>query len=214
MKTRIMFLVLLPLLFISCSFNGVRGNGESISELREVHNFNRFDVSGNFDVNIKVGENERVEIFAESNLMKFIKTRVKKNTLYLSTRKNLRPTEDLMVLISVPKLYAIDCSGINDIVAENIDSEKFDIDLSGAGSINISGKTGLLRIDVSGAADLMAKELITEDIRIDVSGAANAEIFASNSCKAEVSGAGFIELYGDATDVNMDISGAGSLERR
>ena len=60
----------------------------------------------------------------------------------------------------------------------------------------------------------MAKELITEDIRIDVSGAANAEIFASNSCKAEVSGAGFIELYGDATDVNMDISGAGSLERR
>ncbi|MDX1700404.1 MAG: head GIN domain-containing protein, partial [Melioribacteraceae bacterium] len=156
----------------------------------------------------------RVEIFAESNLMKHIKTRVKKNTLYLSSRKNLRPTEDLMVLISVPELLAIDCSGVNDIVAENINSENFDIDLSGAGSINISGMTGLLKIDVSGAADLMAKELITEDIRIDVSGAANAEVFASNSCKAHVSGAGFIELYGDATDVNMDISGAGSLERR
>ena len=63
-------------------------------------------------------------------------------------------------------------------------------------------------------ADLMAKNLITEDVSIDVSGAANAEVYASKSCIAEVSGAGYIELYGDAVDVNMDISGAGSLTRK
>ena len=129
-------------------------------------------------------------------------------------KENLRPRDDLKIIISVPNLESIDCSGVNDVIAKGVNSDKFEIDLSGAASIKIAGSAKRLYIDVSGAADLLAKELITEDVRIDVSGAANAEIYASNSCDAEVSGAGYIELYGDAKDVNMNISGAGSLERK
>jgi len=214
MKRNLILLILISLSVISCKITGIKGNGDLITDTRKVDEFERIDVSGNFDVNITVGEEQRLEILAESNLLKYIKTKVKKQTLYIHSRKNLRPREDLKIIVTVPELYAIECSGVNDICAKGINSDEFYIDLSGAGSINISGTTGILNIDVSGAADLMAKNLITEDISIDVSGAANAEVYASNSCNAEVSGAGFIELYGDAVDVSMDISGAGSIERK
>lgn len=198
----------------SCKLTGIKGNGDLVEEIREVETFRKIDVSGNYDVEINVGESTKLEIVAESNLLKYIKTKVKRNTLYISSKENLRPKEDLKIIISCPDLEAIECSGVNDIIAEGINSEKFDIDLSGAGSIDISGEANLFRIEVSGAADLMARHFHTSDVKIDVSGAANAEVFATRSCDAEVSGAGYIELYGDAKDVTYDISGAGSLERK
>jgi len=214
MKAKIILLVFISFLLVSCKLTGIKGNGDLVNDLREVEGFEKVDISGNFEVEINVGENTRLEIIAESNLLKYIKARVKKNTLYISSRENLRPRKDLKILINCPELYAIECSGVNDIIAKGINSDEFDIDLSGAASIDISGKTEYLKIDVSGAADLMARHFLTENVSIDVSGAANAEVYASHSCNAEVSGAGFIELYGEAKDVNMDISGAGSLERR
>lgn len=214
MKSKLLFILILSSLLVSCKLSGIKGNGDLVTENRELEEFNKIDISGNFDVEITVGEPNNIEIIAESNLLKFIKTKVKKNTLYIMTKENLRPRNDLRIIISVPNLLAIDCSGVNDVFAEGIASDRFDIDLSGAASINISGDTEYLKIDISGAADLMARDFITEDIKIDVSGAANAKVFANRSCDAEVSGAGYIELYGDAKDVNMDISGAGSLERK
>lgn len=214
MKFSYLLLILLSITFVSCKLTGIKGDGNLTTDIREVEEFEKIDVSGNFEVDVKVGEAKKLEIIAESNLLRFIKTKVKRNTLYISSRENLRPRRELKIIVSVPTLYAIECSGVNDIFAEGINSDQFDIDLSGAGSINISGMSEYLKIDVSGAADLMAKNLITEDVSIDVSGAANAEVYASKSCKAEVSGAGYIELYGDAVDVNMDISGAGSLTRK
>ncbi len=214
MKYKLLSILILSLTLVSCKLTGIRGNGDLISETRDVEEFQKIDVSGNYEVEITVGEETSLKIIAESNLMKYIKTKVKKNTLFISSRENLRPREDLKLIVSVSNLTAIECSGVNEILAEGINSEEFYIDLSGAGSIDISGQAGLLRIDVSGAADLMAKDFLTEDITIDVSGAANAEVYASNSCDAEVSGAGYIELYGEARDVNMDVSGAGSLERK
>lgn len=214
MKYKILFVLLVSTLFVSCKLTGIKGNGDLITETRAIEDFIKLDVSGNFDVEVIVGKPLSLEIVAESNLMKYIKTKVKNNTLYILTKENLRPREDLKIIVSVSKLEAIECSGVNDVIAQGVNSDKFEIDLSGAASINISGSANRLYIDVSGAADLLAKELITEDVRIDVSGAANAEIYANNSCDADVSGAGYIELYGNAQDVNMNISGAGSLERK
>ena len=211
MKSKLLLLIFVSLIIVSCRLTGVKGNGNLTTDIRDIDEFRKVDVSGNFEVEINVGEEQNLRIIAEENLLKYIKTKVKRNTLYISTRENLRPQEDLIIMISVPELVAIECSGVNNIIARGIDSDEFEIDLSGAASIEIEGKAELLKIDVSGAADLSAKNFITDDVKIDVSGAANAEIYANHSVDADVSGAGFIELYGDAKDVNMDISCACSL---
>lgn len=214
MKFSLLILISISLSLVSCRFGGVRGNGEVISETREIEDFNKIDISGNYEVHIQMDDENKMEVFAESNLMKYIHTYVKGNTLYITSKKNLKPRKDLIIKLMCKELNSIDCSGVNDIIASDIRSDYFKIDLSGAGSIKIDGEANRLKIDVSGAADLDARNFITKSVNIDVSGAANASIYASESCNAEVSGAGYIELYGDAKDVSTDISGAGSLTRK
>ena len=205
-------LLTIPLLF-SCSFNGIRGNGNIVNEEREISQFNKIDVSGRFDVDIEVGKSVSLVITAEDNLLKYIKTKVRNNTLIISTKENLHPRDDLVLKITTPKLNEIDCSGANDLTIDNVKSDKFSIDLSGAGSIEINGKAKKFYIDISGAADLDASEFIVEDVKIDISGAASADVYASKSLDAEVSGASSIKLYGNAEDVKTDISGIGSFSR-
>ena len=206
------FLLTIPLLF-SCSFNGIRGNGNIVNEEREISQFNKIDVSGRFDVDIEVGKSVSLVITAEDNLLKYIKTKVRNNTLIITTKENLHPRDDLVLKITTPKLNEIDCSGANDLTIANVKTDKFSIDLSGAGSIEINGKAKKFYIDISGAADLDASEFIVEDVKIDISGAASADVYASKSLYAEVSGASSIKLYGNAEDVKTDISGIGSFSR-
>lgn len=214
MKTKILIIFSLLFFLVSCKLGGIRGDGNLTSEERSVDNFTRVDVSGNFNVEISVGEDLYLKVNTDKNLLKHIITKVKRNTLYIYSHENLKPRNEMEIVISVPKLEEIECSGMNDIFAAGIETDEFSIDLSGAGSIELEGKTKKFKVDVSGAADLEANNFIADDILIDVSGAANAEIFANKSVNADVSGAGNIELYGDAQDVNMDVSGAGSLVRK
>ncbi|MBK7106768.1 MAG: DUF2807 domain-containing protein [Ignavibacteriae bacterium] len=214
MIKNIMFLIFVSITIISCKIGGIKGNGEEITEIREVDSFQKIDVSGNFDVLVEGGKDQNIEIFSESNLIDFIKTKVKNNTLHIYSKENLRPTKKMLISISIPELRAINCSGANNVQAKAVTSNNFEIDLSGAGSVEIEGATNYLNIDLSGAADLIAKDFISENIKIDVSGAANAKVYASNSIDADISGAGNIELYGDANDVRTDISGVGSLDRK
>ena len=205
-------LLTIPLLF-SCSFNGIRGNGNIVNEEREISQFNKIDVSGRFDVDIEVGKSVSLVITAEDNLLKYIKTKVRNNTLIITTKENLHPRDDLVLKITTPKLNEIDCSGANDLTIANVKSDKFSIDLSGAGSIEINGIAKKFYIDISGAADLDASEFLVEDVKIDISGAASADVYASKSLYAEVSGASSIKLYGNAEDVKTDISGIGSFSK-
>lgn len=214
MKKYILFSILLTIPFIfSCSFNGIRGNGNTVNEKRDITEFNKIDVSGRFDVDVEVGKPVSLVIIAEDNLLKFIKTKVKNNTLIISTKENLRPRNDLIIKLTTPKLVAIDCSGANDLTIDDVNSNEFSIDLSGAGSIEINGKAKIFYIDISGAADLEASEFFTESVKIDISGAASAEVYAYQSLDAEVSGASSIKLYGDAKNVRTDISGVASFSR-
>ncbi|MCB0730436.1 MAG: DUF2807 domain-containing protein [Ignavibacteriae bacterium] len=214
MKIKYSLFVVLSIIISSCKLSGIKGNGDVQSEIRKIENFDKIDVSGKYIVDINIDKNLKLEIEAESNFFKYIKTEVKNDILFIYSSENLKPTEDLRIRLDIPKLNGIECSGANEIYAKGINSSDFKVDLSGASSINLAGKSSLLKIDVSGAADLFAKEFFSEDVEIDVSGAANAEVFASNSLDADVSGAGNIQIYGDAKKVKTNISGAGSIDRK
>lgn len=214
MLKNILLCVIASFSLISCKIGGIKGNGIEITENRELKSFNKIDVSGNFDVTVVSDNSQDVEVISETNLIDLIKTNVKNNTLYIYSQENLRPTKEMIISIKLPKLVAINCSGANNVIAKDIYSQDFNIDLSGAGSVKIDGKSVNTNIDLSGAADLIAKDFISENVKVDISGAANAQVHAVNSLVADISGAGNVELYGEPNNVSTDISGVGSLERK
>ncbi len=201
------------ILFTNCNFNGIRGNGKIVKEERNVSEFNKIDIAGKFDVQVDVGKQTKIIVIAEKNLLKYIKVKVKKNNLIIYTKGNIHPVKDMKIKIDTPNLNSVECSGANDLEIKHVNSEKFFIDLSGAGNIKIEGKTRKLFIDISGAADLVAKELLAENVRINISGAANAEIYSSKSLEADLSGVSSVKLYGNAKNIKKDISGVATFTK-
>lgn len=216
MKRTILFLSLTLLVLSGCyhKFGQATGSGTMKVEKRTVPSFNAIHLSGAYDAEIVVQKEQRLEIEGDDNLLPLITTEVKSGVLDIGNSKSFSTKNKLHLRISVPSLDAISSSGASDIVISSVKSDGFSIDISGAGSLQVSGETQSVEIKQSGAGDVDAKELHAAKVNVDLSGAASADVYASEELRASVSGAGNVNYYGDPKTVNKDVSGAGSIMKR
>lgn len=215
MKKASLILILVITAFMTgCKIWGIRGNGNVKEETREVTEFDAIEASGAYTIDISVGDKPSLEISAEENLLKYIKTSVHGGKLVIDNKKSISPRKEIYIRITTPSLNSVESSGANNLSAYNINSDNFKVDLSGAGHIRLEGEAGRVRIDLSGAGGLNAKKLRAKDVRIEVSGASSADVYASEFLDASVSGVGSIDFYGDPKKVNTSVSGVGSINRK
>jgi hypothetical protein len=215
MKSRLLItFVVFSTLLLGCRIGGVRGSGNLEEAERMLDDFSKIEISGAYDVKVEIGDESKVFISAEDNLLPLIKTVVKGNRLEIYSKKNLKPREDIYIKVTTKELTALESSGASNIRAKDIDTDKFYAELSGAGTIRLSGVTQDLKIVMSGAGTIDAKSFIADDVKVSISGACSGTVHANESLLAEVSGVGSIDYYGDPKDVSTDVSGVGSINRR
>jgi len=226
---RILFLIVIVFSFYSC-VNTIDGDGNVITEERNVSTFKKIDISGHFEVFINQGNTEKVEIEADQNLIELIESETKNNTLYIKSKEPIGDAESLKLYITVVDIKDIDISGAVELNSKGtIAAEELEIEISGAADINIDVEANLLKMDMSGASettlkgkvenfeielsgasDLQAEKLKTKHTVVDISGAGNAKVFAKKTLDVEVSGAGSVKYKGNPK-ITKDISGAGSV---
>ncbi|MFH1197576.1 MAG: head GIN domain-containing protein [bacterium] len=210
----ILFAAMTVIMLAGCNWRGIKGSGDLKSVTREIENFDEVEIGGAFDVYIKVGEKTSLEIKGDDNLLQYIRTRVKGNTLEIDTRKNIRPRKGITINITTPDLEKIVSSGASSISAINFKNDELSVYLSGAGSIDLKGETKELHVEMSGAGSLDADNLRAEDVSVSISGACSADVYAINSLDASVSGVGSIDYLGNPTRINSNVSGVGSINRK
>ncbi len=214
MRTRsLVYLLLLSFVLLGCRFTGVRGSGDLEEDTRTFESFSSLEISGAYEVRVIMGDEYKVHISADDNLIPLIRTKVKNSTLKIYSKKNLRPREEIVITVTTKELESIESSGASEITATDIDCSRFSVSLSGAGGIILSGKTDILDISMSGAGNIDSKNLISDDVYISVSGVGDATVYASNILKAEVSGVGNIEYVGNPSKVSSNVSGVGSISK-
>ncbi len=213
MKKIIFIITLLSIIIIGCRPWGIKGNGNVIVEERNITSFNKVSVSGIFHVKIVSGKDFGVKIRAEENLMKYIETFKEGKTLYIETKRHLSPKKKMQVKITMPELLSIESSGVNKILAKNIETEKLDIDLSGAGEIKLVGRVDKLNADISGASELNAIKLKCSEVNIDISGASHAIVNAREALFVDASGASSVKYLGNPEKLVTDVSGVSSVKR-
>jgi len=215
MKIKIFTLVILALTLSSCRYGrGVRGNGHVVEKEFTVPAFEKVDLSGIYSVEISIGNEQSVLVKAEENLMKYLKVKVRNNTLFFDTKRNISPRKGIKAIVVLKSLKGINASGASFAKAKNIDADDISIDISGASKVEISGSAGNLDLHVSGAAKLYAKNFVCKKVSADVSGAGNAVINVTEKFYADVSGAGSLSYYGNPNDFSFDTSGAGSIKKK
>jgi len=230
MQIKRIFLGLVIALTLNSCIDVLDGNGEVVKEKRTISSFNKIDISGAYEVLINQGNDERLTIEADENLLEIIETEVRNNTLYISSKQAIGNAEALKLYITAVNLEDIDVSGAvklsnkgtfeakklaievsgAGVIDVDVAVENLLIDMSGASETNLKGSSDNFEISISGAGELTAKKFRTENTTIDISGAGSATVFANKTLNVSVSGAGSIEYKG-SPKLTKDISGAGSV---
>ena len=213
-----MILLILGLVTSGCAITlrYEEGSGVLVTEQRDVSGFDRVSFEGFGTLIITHGSKESLTIEAEDNILPRIETNVRGGTLEIGFDTDrwqdiIRPTKSITYTLTVITLDGIALSGAGSIEASGIDAERFDVELSGAGSIEIYGFAVAQDINVSGAGSYDSGEIKSEHIDVNISGAGNATVWATESLDVNISGVGNVSYYGHP-QVRESVSGLGNLK--
>ncbi|WP_276134022.1 head GIN domain-containing protein [Polluticoccus soli] len=216
------YLFILPLILAasaSCKHQFVKGTGASATETRNVQQFTAVLVEAPINAIITVDEHlaaNAVQITGYSNLLPLVKTEIKGNKLRVYTDEGVHfdTDKDIEVKISMAAISSLEITGAGEaLVAGNVKSDKFDLDITGAGNVTIDNiNSNTFIADLSGAGSLTVKNGMVDRAVYDVTGAGEVTSFPlkAKHVEANVTGAGDVEVH--ATDkLNADITGVGSI---
>jgi hypothetical protein len=233
-----MFSLLLALSLSSCitiklNNKDIRGSGELITQDFQVSDFDRLDFNGIGNIIITQGETESLQVEAERNVIERLEISSGGKMLKIGYKNNffnIIPTKTINFYLSVKDLREISISGVGSIKCDKLTTDDLSIDssgagsvdmnlittvfemaLSGAGKVNITGQTQSQSIDISGAGSYNAKEFTSKDCEISISGLGRATVNASDTLDVNMSGLGSVEYIGKPA-ISQEISGGGSVK--
>jgi hypothetical protein len=196
-----------------CDWRGVRGNGNIKTEQRPVTTFNRIEAGGFYDIQWQPGP-PSLSLTTDENLLANIATSVSGNVLKIETHGQIAPTHGVRLVISSESLGGADLSGALKLEASQLSGDRFTLETSGASKVTLAGAVNRLAANLTGASKLNAAALQSQDVEISVTGAGKADVTATNSLKAAITGAGRVSYGGNPKSIEKKITGAGRISPR
>lgn len=182
--------------------------GETVRRSFELQDFSAIEISGAYDLDVKVGDDYSVTISGHETELARSEVSVRNGALVLGSRKRLHREKDhdghdsLTATVTLPALDRLTVSGVVDADISGVDAGAFEVNLSGVGEVNIEGRCKRLDARVSGVGELNARALECAEADIALSGMGEASVYAREAAKAEVSGMGEINIYGSPKTVD------------
>lgn len=214
-KITLLLILITALVLVACDQMIIEGSGKVVEESREVLPADVIDVCCGMELYLTQDELPSLRIEAEDNLIGDIVDDHSGSTLTLeyqdSPTKIHRPTIPVKVFVTMPDIQGVTVSGGGRFEAEQIDSQKLAVNLSGGsqGRIDSASATDLT-VDVSGGGRFISDNLEADKAKFDLSGGSEAEVdaLAAGDVQFSISGGG--RLDGQrilATNMEMDLSG-------
>ena len=195
-------------------FSKVKGSGNIQIEKRNVSGFTSVKTGGAITVDVVSQRDFGVEVEADDNLLEYVKTEVRGDTLKIYTEGCISTRTPIRVRIAMPQIESFEVSGASSGTLTNVKNETLSLDASGASKIKTDGEVKELIVDLSGASRLDAENLKADDVTVDASGASSATVVALNDLNAEASGASTIRYAGEPKNLKKDLSGASSIKQK
>ena len=220
--------------FVNAQFwkTKISGNGNVISEQRQVGNFDKLSVTGPFEVKIVPG-NDKLQIKADENLMNIIETYVKSGKLVIRINPDftIRKFTELFVEVPTDYLSKIVLTGsgkiynTSDFTWKNLkltltgsgemdfltNVPHLDVLLTGSGDIKLQGQADLLEATLTGSGELLAKNLDVTDANITLTGSGEAYIRCRDRLKIKIFGSGDVYYFGEPKYLKTKTFGSGDV---
>ena len=192
----------------------IEGSGDMETRELSLKEFDEIEVGGAFDLEITLGDEQKVVMTIDDNHWDNLEAEVHGRTLEIGWDKSCDPDGECTVVIVVRDLQAMDIHGAADVEIEGYRGDSFTFSVSGAAELEMDGEVDKLDIQISGAGDIDTRGLKAKSVEVSVSGAAKANVFASESFEGRVSGVGTINYWGDPEHQKTKVSGLGNIRRK
>lgn len=212
----------------------VKGNGNVITQERNIDNVSRLKIRGAINVELVPGSSGIVRVEADENLMRYIITRNEDGWLVIRTRDNvsLRSERPVKVYVSADMIRSIQIAGSGNVhgrgkfdgadkleidiagsgdVELSVNTPKVLVDIAGSGNVSLSGETRDAVVNIAGSGNYEAADLLTETTDIDIAGSGDARVHADVRLKADVLGSGNVFYRGKA-EVESHSTGSGKVK--
>jgi hypothetical protein len=194
------------------SSSGVQGSGVAATQSRPLATFSSLDLAGSNNVTVVVGGRQSVVVHADSNLMRYVTTRVVAGSLVVGTTGGFTTRSPMSVAVSVPSLAAVKLSGTGEISVTGIDAPRLTVALPGSGALYAGGTVNQLDVTLSGSGMAQLDNLVAHDVHAVVSGSGLIRVTATTSLNAAVPGSGAI-IYSGNPQVTSSVTGSGTVTR-
>jgi hypothetical protein len=189
------------------------GSGTPAHEERELPTITRLKLDGSADVEVRIGTEQRVVVFADDNLLDRVTTEVFDGELVVGMRSGSYSTRSqIRIELETTSLEAIEIRGSGDVSAEGLDAPKLEISVSGSGDVRAQGRVERLSASISGSGDLELGELSTRRARVSISGSGDVNVNVEESLDAKIAGTGDIHYSGDPHELIKSVTGSGDVE--
>jgi Putative auto-transporter adhesin, head GIN domain len=192
--------------------SGVQGSGVAATQARVLPAFSRLDLAGSNNVTVAVGGRQSVVVHADSNLIRYVTTRVAAGTLVIGTAGSFTTRSPMSVEVSVPSLAAVTLSGSGKISVTGIDAPRLTLMLPGSGRVYAGGTVTQLDVTLGGSGLAQLDSLAARDVHAVVAGSGLIRVTATASLNAAVTGSGAV-IYSGNPQVTSSVTGSGTVTR-
>lgn len=214
----------------------IKGNGNVVTKTRTTSNYDGVGIGGNFDVILVQGKEGKITIEAEENIIPYIETEVKGNTLQVNYEKNIniRSTKRITITINYSDIDKVSLGGSGNVSNEgviksndfkvslggsgnitlNVDAKEIASSIGGSGNIKLKGNTNEFTCSIAGSGSIKAYDLNTDTLSANIAGSGSINSTVKNKIKAKVVGSGSIYYKGNPTHVDSKSVGSGDIVNR
>ena len=184
----------------------------------EIHGVREIAVAGSWQVNLRRGDEWRMDLSYPDALADSVEVRVVGERLRLDVRSeswwdepDILPFADIVM----PELEEVDVNGSALLDLKGFRGQHLDIDVAGASRlVGHDGHFDALELSVAGASHIDLKGVTVRDANVDLAGASEVTLtMHGGSLSGSIAGTGSVEYYGEVPAERIQIAGFARVER-
>lgn len=202
------------ILIIACNRHVIKGNGNVVTQQREVVQFDRLLIGDDFVVTLsKSSSAPALQVVTDDNVQPYVITQTDDNQLSVMIKPEYRvePSQPIEVVINSEQLKEIELNDKAQLTAGNLSGDALTFKASGEATAILQGKVDQLSYFLNGNAQLNAKNLAGESVTVNIEGDAKVSVDVEKKLDIYINGSGEVTYFGEPPIINQEIYGGGQL---
>lgn len=206
----------------------IEGNGKIITRDVSVSSFDALTAKGVYELKLRQGSKESVQIEADENLHDLFQVRNEGSRLVIDMKKmndvNLKSKSKMRVYVTFKKLKEIDLATVGNVSSESrlsfddldmttrsvgqisldLTANKLNLENRSVGNVTLQGKAQDAVVRNSGVGSLEAGDFVVQTMNIQNSGVGNTEVNAAKNLQVDDNDLGKVHNKGTAPAVKKN----------